>query len=651
MKKYILSTLLLIAASLQTLWAQTVVLYKSNGQSVEYEVADLDSIVFREAVPKLVTSITLNETSITLQPDEMKILTATVLPANADNPAVTWESSNEDVAEVNGRGRVIANGIGTCTITCQATDGSRVYAECEVTVTSGTTPDSGNHEWVDLGLPSGTKWATCNVGASSPEEYGDYFAWGETSTKTNYSWSTYKWMNAGQSSWKQINKYTFADGQTACWYSGGTFIGDGKTELEPEDDAATVNWGSDWQMPSPAQIQELYNSSYTTTQWITVNGVKGRKVTSKSNGNSLFLPAAGLRDTSLINAGSNGHYWSRSLWTNFSDFAYCLKFDFGSIGIANDGKSRYYGRSVRPVRVQETVPVQLVTSITLSPSTVTLEPGGTRSLTATVTPSDATNKELTWSSSNTSIATVSTSGMVTAKAAGSCTITATAMDGSGVKGTCQVTVKSPDTGTTNGHEWVDLGFPSGTLWATCNVGASSPEKYGNYYAWGETTTKSKYWVDTYQHCWGNASGSARWTKYCLQSEYGYQNMTDGLSELQPVDDAATANWGSGWQMPSDIQVQELFSNTTKEFTTQNGVNGLKLISKSNGNSIFLPAAGGYSAPFGGAGNRGQYWTRSLYTSHSAYAEDFSFYFDEGKSYINLFQFREFGLTVRPVRKQ
>lgn len=219
---------------------------------------------------------------------------------------------------------------------------------------------SDKHATVDLGLPSGTLWATCNVGANSPEEYGLYFAWGETEGYTgdssdgrSFDWPSYKWMNAGQSSMEQINKYTIADGQTSgCWYdSNGTFIGDGLTELLPEDDAATANWGSEWQMPSNKQFEELINSSYTTTEWTTLNGVNGRLITSKSNGNSIFLPAAGFRfDTGLYAAGSYGDYWSRSLTPSYSDNARYLYFYSGRI--YTDAYGRYYGQSVRPVRAQ-----------------------------------------------------------------------------------------------------------------------------------------------------------------------------------------------------------------------------------------------------------------------------------------------------------
>ena len=196
------------------------------------------------------------------------------------------------------------------------------------------------HEWVDLGLPSGTLWATCNVGANSPEEYGDYFAWGETEPKNDYSWSTHKYCKG--------SKFTLTKYCTNSKYG----IVDNKTELEPSDDAATVNWGSDWQMPSEEQFDELDNSSYITTSWTTLNGVYGTKITSKSNGNSIFFPAAGYRyDTSLSDAGSDGCYWSRSLDTYGCYYACDLL--FRSYGFSYGGSSRYYGQSVRPVRVQK----------------------------------------------------------------------------------------------------------------------------------------------------------------------------------------------------------------------------------------------------------------------------------------------------------
>ena len=315
-----------------------IVGHKTNDYDNHY-----NGVYTRTQPEQLVGEIVLSETYLFLQPDESKRLSATVDPSDADNPAVTWESSNDGVAEVNSTGRVTANANGTCTITCRATDGSGVKAECMVRV--GTYDNSGTingRDYVDLGLPSGTLWATCNVGANSPEKYGGYYAWGETTTKSNYSWSTYKYCKGSE---KTITKYC-----TQSWYGYNGYT-DNLTELLPEDDAATANWGSSWQMPSLDQLKELINSNYTTTTWTTLNGVYGRKITSKSNGKSVFLPAAGSRyDTSLDSAGCYGLYWSRSLDTSDSYYAYCLCFYSGNI-YADGGDYRYIGRSVRPVRV------------------------------------------------------------------------------------------------------------------------------------------------------------------------------------------------------------------------------------------------------------------------------------------------------------
>lgn len=193
------------------------------------------------------------------------------------------------------------------------------------------TPSRSNihngHEYVDLGLS--VKWATCNVGANKPEEYGDYFAWGETTAKETYNWSTYKWY---YSSTDRITKYRAL--------SSGTYL------LELPDDAARVNWGSSWRMPTEEEQKELINNC--TMTWTTQNGVSGVRVTSKINGNNIFLPAAGFRnDSSLDGAGSYGDYWSSSLYTRNPYDAFGLS--FGSDYVYWFNPNRYFGLSVRPV--------------------------------------------------------------------------------------------------------------------------------------------------------------------------------------------------------------------------------------------------------------------------------------------------------------
>ena len=210
----------------------------------------------------------------------------------------------------------------------------------------GTTPST--MEYVDLGLPSGLKWAKCNLGASKPSDYGDYYAWGETAPKADFTWDTYKWMQAGQSDWKYITKYTFADGVTeGIWYdSAREFIGDNKTVLVAADDAATQQLGSPWRMPTIDEIQELLvNCTWT---WTTQDGVNGYQVDGP-NGNAIFLPAAGYRKVSgLKYAGSQGYCWSSSLSTTESNCAYSLDLHSDRYLIART--YRYFGYTVRPVR-------------------------------------------------------------------------------------------------------------------------------------------------------------------------------------------------------------------------------------------------------------------------------------------------------------
>jgi uncharacterized repeat protein (TIGR02543 family) len=188
-------------------------------------------------------------------------------------------------------------------------------------------------EAIDLGLPSGTKWANMNVGASAPEDYGGYYAWGETEEKSNYEWSTYKWCNG---SYNTMTKY--------CTDSSNGIV-DNKTTLDSQDDVAHVKWGGTWRMPTMDEQKDLLNMC--TWTWTTQNGVKGYKVTGP-NGNSIFLPAAGYRDGEKVyGRGVNGFCWSSSLNSGYSSDASSLYFISG--GYYCYDYNRYYGRSVRPV--------------------------------------------------------------------------------------------------------------------------------------------------------------------------------------------------------------------------------------------------------------------------------------------------------------
>ena len=286
-----------------------------------------------------VTSVELNSTCFGMDAGDTATLVATINPNNATDKTVTWTSSDPEIATVDANGKVKAVKVGTATITAKAGEKS---AECIVVV--GSAPDGA----VNLGIvrtrDDGSRyilyWAKCNVGASKPEGYGYYYAWGETETKSDYDWWTYKWVNGA---YYKLTKYCPTD-KTDYWDGAGS--PDGKTVLDPEDDVAHVKLGGKWRMPTKAE-QDTLRSQCTWT-WTTKNGVNGYEVKSKVNSNSIFLPAAGYRySTNLINAGSYGYYWSSSVLTNNPNYACYVGFDSGGVGWGNYG--RYDGFSVRPV--------------------------------------------------------------------------------------------------------------------------------------------------------------------------------------------------------------------------------------------------------------------------------------------------------------
>lgn len=197
-------------------------------------------------------------------------------------------------------------------------------------------------------------------------------------------------------------------------------------------------------------------------------------------------------------------------------------------------------------------------------------------------------------------------------------------------------------GSFNGHNYVDLGLPSGTLWATCNVGADTPEGYGNYYAWGETETKEVYNWETYKYCNG---AHDQLTRYCPYSEYGYQGMVHDRRVLYDMDDVALAEWGAGWRMPIRSEMEELLFYTTRSWKEQNGVEGL-LFEAPNGNSLFFPAAGSiHETDLTLVGKEGCYWSSSLGSDPDKGGT--MYFVKQSLSFGHAY--RCFGWTIRPVR--
>ena len=211
-------------------------------------------------------------------------------------------------------------------------------------------------EYVDLGLPSKTLWATCNVGAEAPEELGDYFAWGETEpNKSTYDWTTYEW-STGPNHFYRYTKYSVS-------YDLGT--PDNKKELESKDDAAYVNWGKEWCMPTDLQIMELINKDYTTTEFTKLNGVEGLLITSKRNGNSIFLPAAGsIMGGTRFGYGDgiggnnyDGHYWCK---TGYDNVVTQIQFMGLMKSVVRSYGNRSNGMSIRPVSKKKATTTSIV---------------------------------------------------------------------------------------------------------------------------------------------------------------------------------------------------------------------------------------------------------------------------------------------------
>ena len=520
-------------------------------------------------------------------------------------------------------------------------------------------------EKVDLGLPSGTLWASFNLGASKPEEYGDYYAWGETKTKSVFSWSTYKWYKSEGGNWG-LTKY--------CADSEYGFDGfkDDKWILDPEDDAAYVKLGEAWRMPTAGDWDEL--ARLCTLEWVSLGGVDCAKLTGP-NGNSIILPPGGgaAEASDFTEVGEIGVFWSSSA-VNFDDegawgFGFYKDMDEDDTDFPYPGRcllttpygERKSGVTIRPVYGPAPV---LAESITLDKTEMNIKPGVTATLTATVLPGTVTHQVPLWVSDDERVATVSSTGEVTGVGVGETVIYAVLMDGLKMA-QCTVMVGCP--------EAVDLGLPSGIRWASFNLGASYP--YGDYYAWGETApyyesgdaqSDSPRWGSSWSPYYGveidYGIAGYSWDSYKF-SDYHWNyneqiyevnpgavmkyNYDDGIAVLEPEDDAAHSLLGGEWRMPSWAEMEELKTACTWEWTTQDGINGYKVTGPS-GNSIFFPAADarvGTSA-IEDLGSWGYCWASSIYPGSSYYAMGLGF--SESKVSVGGYA-RYYGFSIRPVR--
>ncbi len=483
-------------------------------------------------------------------------------------------------------------------------------------------PEVVTPEYVDLGLSSGVLWATFNVGATAPEEHGDHFSWGETAPRKNYSYSAEEGdYKHGILDWDAANDGMIKYNKT-----------DGLTVLEAADDAATANWGSEWRTPTQDDFQDLMTEC--AWDWDSIGTVKGYIVSNKTDPSKyIFLPVTGYYiGTDLYTAETYGHYWSATLSEYDQTSAWTFVFYLNNW--YEDTYERSRGRAIRPVRAPQKY------TITFADSEGGTATGGgeyiaNREATLTAVPA-AGYIFKQWSDGNTEnprVVTVTQDSTFTAQFERSnitYTLTVNAGEGGTVTGggtypintvvtieaianeiytfrdwsdgvktnprTIRVTQDSTLTATFKAFapEYVDLGLTSGTLWATFNVGAYSPEEYGDYFAWGETEPKTEYEWENYRYLLIGDYGYSL-TKYCYDASLGYEGYTDTLTTLEAIDDAATVNWGENWRMPTADEAYELVTECNWQWTddyNNTGVAGCIVSSKADvTNAIFLPATG------------------------------------------------------------
>ena len=574
--------------------------------------------------------------------------------------------------------------------------------------------NNNGHDYVDLGLPSGTLWATCNVGANNPLESGLYFQWGnivghmayEVGKDKQFNWSDYKWYLSGNDYEENIKfkKYTTTG-----------------AKLDLEDDAAHIHMGGDWHMPTPEQIKELLDN--TTNTWTTQDGVNGRLFTSKSdNSKSIFIPAAGVAwDDSVQNSGGYGYVWSSMLDTDLVNYGQGLYFDSGNVLLY--GSNRCNGLSVRGVidksndnskdkknNMEKNKDLNLVEKLKDAPNGMKLyspicgdcefleidinfkaypivcigvddglewhfkangsftENTGVECL---LFPSKENRDWSTFKVPKTHKEFELNQKVLVGLPFNNqyiwkrdiylnydedtkmhCTFYEKEVpdsliipydkdkDGKQVSSGFQDEQKDKSI-YNNGFDYVDLGLPSGTLWATCNVGASRPSDYGWYFQWGDTVGYTAVQVGNYKqfNCknykWNPSGDGETFTKYTFKNT------------LDLEDDAAHVNWGGDWHMPSPTQIQELIDNTTNEWMEQDGVSGRLFTSKKEpSKSIFIPAAGyARTSSIYFNGSSALVWSSMLDTDYARYSN--YIYTDFEGTYLS-YNDRCYGFSVRGV---
>ena len=731
-----------------------------------------------------VTGISLDRNSATIKEGESIVLVATVTPANANNKTVTWSSSSDAVATVDSGGKVTGIKAGSATITAATEDGGK-KATCSISVEANLAP-SVTIEAKNVSAISAVLAGKANLGSTVASDLKVGFQYSKSAGILPSNSTTIEATDADaaynytavviglepdkqyyfRSFVHQNNQYTYGETKPfttkamstllETWDASGVEATSATmnakldlTDIISESISYGFFWGtSESSMNSDFKCSEikdnaisasLTNLSQATQYWykayVKLNNqsfygevktfITGQLVTSISLNKTSITLNEGQEQT-LIPTVNPSTATDKSLnWTSNNPSVATVDAEGKVIAVskgtatirveANDGSGKYANCSVTVIR--------LVSSIYLDKTSITMYRGSSdvmETITAVVTPVDASNPSLSWTSSNTAVATVS-NGVVTGKGPGVITITASAKDGSGIKSTCDVEViqnvtnlslnktyislyeeeeetlyvtiepansndktvswtsSNPEVVTVvDGHitartigsstitasvgslsaECVVSVIPDGTVdlglsvyWATCNLSeegfVSSPEKYGDYYAWGETQTKEEYNWETYIWCNGTAKSL---TKYNNKSSCG---TVDNKFILESSDDVAHVKLGGKWRIPTVEEWEELLSNCTSTWVTNyngTGVSGRLVKSKKNYSVLFLPTAGLlYNSTYYEVGRSGLYWSSSLNTDKPEQVWILYFYSEEFRKSGDGDRFD--GFSVRPIMEK
>ena len=633
------------------------------------------------SVEVTVTEIKLDKAEVHMSPRQTIQLTATVKPDEAAGKvSVSWSSSRAGVASVDQEGKVTAVSLGETVITASAGNKSAsclVKVEEEVAIegitlneTSLTLKEGETFQLVatlhpETATPKDIEWIASVPAVATVDEKGLVTAvrkggpvaiWAVVGRGTGYEIAA-KCEVTVSSDAPSIESITVNPGKITINETEETIL---TATVTPAGTAAVINWNSDntafvtVEKISDTQAR-IKGVGIGTTKVIASVGDKFDycEVTVKKKSES--IESISIRPTPVTLAVDEEALLSAIITP--SDAAVNVEWSIDKPAIAALGsigqtQAKIQGLSAGTATVTAsaggksatcevtvtggTSTVIPVESITLNKTELELTVGQKEQLTFTVQPSNATciDNDFEWTSTEVRKVYVN-GGLVSALAiCEEATITVTYRSNRNVKASCKVTVKAAGSGSGAGDEVVDLGLPSGLKWRGWNVGASKPEDYGNYYAWGETTPKATY-------TWSNY-------KYGSSDTYGTGVGMSGNTVLVPEDDAATANLGNGWRTPKNKEWKELKDNCTWRWTTRNGVNGMLVTSNIEGykdKSIFLPAAGWYSgSTLNSRGSYGSYWSSSYSSNENALAWDM-INSDVSSAWLD----RSHGLSVRPVK--